>query len=224
MFTFGTKPPSNMVDPTIDHIDNNRLNNRISNLQWLERRDNSLKATTNLKGNNNPRRTISENIAKAIIYDLQQGILNCKQIANKFNVTYDIVTSIKHGNSWTYLTKDLGFVTRFKSKTISDEMRLEMTNKKLTFESLSNVLTFDKDYIYLTFGSLGDVYISPNIQVISSYYPKLVHGNVDITDNVINNLIMNFASYWMCMPFTDINIKNFNKSYIINGKGITPCI
>ena len=126
MFTFGTKPPSNMVDPTIDHIDNNRLNNRISNLQWLERRDNSLKATTNLKGNNNPRRTISENVAKAIIYDLQQGILNCKQIAKKFNVNYDIVTSIKHGNSWSYLTKDLGFVTRFKSKSVSDEMRLEI--------------------------------------------------------------------------------------------------
>ena len=126
MFTFGTKPPSNMVDPTIDHIDNNRLNNRISNLQWLERRDNSLKATTNLKGNNNHRRTISENIAKAIISDLQQGILNCKQIAKKFNVNYDIVTSIKLGNSWSYLTKDLGFVTRFKSKTVSDEMRLEI--------------------------------------------------------------------------------------------------
>ena len=126
MFTFGTKPPSNMIDPTVDHIDNNRLNNHISNLQWLERRDNSLKATTNLKGNNNPRRTISENIAKAIIYDLQQGILNCKQIAKKFNVNYDIVTNIKHGNSWAYLTKDLGFVTRFKSKTVSDDTKLEI--------------------------------------------------------------------------------------------------
>lgn len=127
MFTFGTKPPSDMVDPpTVDHIDNNRLNNHISNLQWLERRDNSLKATVNLKGSNNPRHTISESIAKAIIYDLQQGLLNCKQIAKKFNVSHDIVTNIKHGNSWTYLTKDLGFVTRFKSKSVSDEIRLEI--------------------------------------------------------------------------------------------------
>ena len=126
MYTFGTKPPSDMVDPTVDHIDNNRLNNHISNLQWLERRDNSLKATTNLKGSNNPRHTISESIAKAILYDLQQGLLNCKQIAKKFNVSYDIVTNIKHGNSWTHLTKDLGFVTRFKSKPVSDETRLEI--------------------------------------------------------------------------------------------------
>ena len=96
-----------------------------------------------------------------------------------------------------------------------DDLSMEMTNKKLTFESLSNVLTFDKDYIYLTFGSLGDVYISPNIQV---------NDNTDITDNVINNLIINFASCWMCIPFTDINIKNFNKSYIINGKGVIPYI
>lgn len=126
MFTFGTKPPSNMIDPTVDHIDNNQLNNHISNLQWLERRDNSLKATTNLKGSNNPRHIISESIAKAIICDLQQGILNCKQIANKFNVSYDIVANIKHGNSWIHLTKDLGFVTRFKSKAISDETKLEI--------------------------------------------------------------------------------------------------
>ena len=94
-----------------------------------------------------------------------------------------------------------------------DDLSMEMTNKKLTFETLSNVLTFDKDYVYLTFGSLGDVYISSMPQS---------DGNVDITDGVVNNLIINFASDWICTPFTSINIYNSNKSYIMNGNGIVP--
>lgn len=95
-----------------------------------------------------------------------------------------------------------------------DDLSMEMSNKKLTFESLSNVLTFDKDYVYLTFGSLGDVYISSAT--------KINCDNVDITNDVVNNLIINFASSWICTPFTSTNIYNSNKSYIMNGNGVTP--
>lgn len=126
MFTYGSKPPVDMIDPTVDHIDSNRLNNHISNLQWLERRDNSLKATTNLKGINNPRSTITENVAKAIIYDLQQGILDCKQIARKFNVSYDVVRNIKTGSAWSYLTKDLDIKINHKTPTVSDDVKIEI--------------------------------------------------------------------------------------------------
>ena len=37
-------PPKNILDPTIDHINCNKLDNRASNLQWLSRSDNSKKA------------------------------------------------------------------------------------------------------------------------------------------------------------------------------------
>ena len=42
MYTFNGPPPADMIDPTIDHIDFNRINNEASNLKWLARSQNSL--------------------------------------------------------------------------------------------------------------------------------------------------------------------------------------
>ena len=37
LMTFKGPPPEDMIDPTVDHIDGNVINNDISNLRWLTR-------------------------------------------------------------------------------------------------------------------------------------------------------------------------------------------
>ena len=50
MLTYGSPPPKDMKNPTIDHINGNKLDNRIENLQWLSNEDNAYKnALTQIK-------------------------------------------------------------------------------------------------------------------------------------------------------------------------------
>ena len=41
--TYCNPPPDDMIDPTVDHVNGNKLDNRVNNLQWLSNRDNAYK-------------------------------------------------------------------------------------------------------------------------------------------------------------------------------------
>jgi len=121
MYAHGILPPQNMLDPTVDHIDRCKTNNKVSNLRWLERRDNSYLNTTvghNFKGEGNGDCKITEEIAKLIIQDLIENDSNPISIARKYNVPYNIVHSIKRKASWTHLTENINFKFRRRNSEI----------------------------------------------------------------------------------------------------------
>ena len=84
----------------IDHKDNNHLNNRLDNLQYLKFEENAAKISP-LKGQNNPNNKLTEEQAREI--KALKGIKLQKEIAKEFNVSLSLVQKIHQNKIWTWL-------------------------------------------------------------------------------------------------------------------------
>lgn len=93
--------------PEVNHIDGNRMNNKVTNLEWATRSENEKHAyDTGLyvsrKGENHPMSKITRNdILK--MYDLFNAGNSKKQIAEIFNISYSHVCRIFKGSTWKHL-------------------------------------------------------------------------------------------------------------------------
>jgi len=120
MYAHNILPPKNMLDPTVDHINGDKINNNISNLRWLERRDNTYLCTVRVstKGELNGDCKITEETAKQIVRELQLNEIAPIKIMQKYNVSKDIVFNIKRKKAWTHLTKHIEFEIRHRNGKI----------------------------------------------------------------------------------------------------------
>lgn len=90
----------------IDHIDNNKLNNCIQNLQLLTSKQNTRKAALEgnfgLKGEENPMSKLTNIEAFNLFNDICLGMLN-KDLAIKYNLHPRYVSLIRHKKRWKNL-------------------------------------------------------------------------------------------------------------------------
>lgn len=94
--------PNNLSD--VDHINNNKLDNRLENLQWISHRNNSKKAWQDglyPKGEKNSCVKLKEYEAKQIKYGHQD--LTVRKIGQLYNVHHSQVISIRSGKSWKHI-------------------------------------------------------------------------------------------------------------------------
>lgn len=79
---------------TIDHIDNNKQNNNLNNLQLLSRSENTSKANKRRKGETK----ISNKNYKLIINNEFIGMFSYRELVDKFNISEWHICQIKKGN------------------------------------------------------------------------------------------------------------------------------
>lgn len=106
------KPIDNMEDMQVNHIDGNKSNNDLSNLEWVtceenlkHARDNNLNVTFGQKGINHPNNKISEKEAKKIIELNKKGYTPKEILKEVPNATKNIINSIIHNRTWKHLKR-----------------------------------------------------------------------------------------------------------------------
>lgn len=98
--------------PQVNHIDGNRYNNTVENLEWVSASENVLHAySTGLKthrGEMNPTGILSEQDVKCI-WALRHTDLTARQIRDRLNLSVSIacVKSVRQGKRWGWFTKTL---------------------------------------------------------------------------------------------------------------------
>lgn len=118
MYHFNSPPPINMIDPTINHIDGNILNNHYTNLEWMERSVNSAIRINKGSGAQNHEAKLTNEQVKEICELLITTELTLGEIGKMYNVDKSTLSRIQRRTGWKEITQNYDFSCR---QTIRNE-------------------------------------------------------------------------------------------------------
>lgn len=134
---FNGMPPSDMVDPTVDHIDGNKRNDHYSNLRWLERSMNSSLKRNPAKGERNGSAILNQKEVVEICMLLNSGF-SLNDIAKMYNVEKSTISNIRRGVTWPHITGYLGIVNfNEREKEILYVFNREYVEEKMKTENIT---------------------------------------------------------------------------------------
>lgn len=97
----------------VNHIDGNKLNNSLDNLEWCTNQKNRIHAVSiglavSLKGEDNQANKLLESQVIEIIQDIMNH-MPYSEICKKYNCSKSTISAIKNKQNWCYLTEDINF-------------------------------------------------------------------------------------------------------------------
>ena len=103
------EPPIYMLDPTVNHIDNNPKNNVYTNLEWMERCTNSSIRNNKGAGELNHEAILTDDDVVKICELIVSKRHTLKAIGNMFNVSKYTISNIKRKVNWKHISKNYDF-------------------------------------------------------------------------------------------------------------------
>ena len=99
--------------PEVDHINGNRLDDDINNLEWVTSEENIQRAK-NLGiqtqiGEKSHLAILTENEVREICIKLEQGY-SCKELAEKYNISRTEISDIKNGKVWNHVSSNYNII------------------------------------------------------------------------------------------------------------------
>lgn len=108
--------------PFVNHKDGNKLNNSVSNLEWVTHQENMEHAKNHKlihMGDRNSKSKVSEKDVEEICKLMQYGLRNC-DIRKEFpNISHAVISSIRIGVCWTHIS--CKYTIPKKSRSLSEE-------------------------------------------------------------------------------------------------------
>lgn len=102
--------PNPYNKPQVNHIDENKLNNRVDNLEWVTALENQQHALTNGArpyGINSYNSKIDREDCKKILKLFYKYKLNAEEIAEVYNCSAGLILNIKDGKTWHFDDKNI---------------------------------------------------------------------------------------------------------------------
>ena len=123
MYHFNTLPPTDMIDPTINHIDGNILNNHYTNLEWMERSVNSAIRNNKGRGIQNHEAKLTNEQVNKICNLLVTTELTLGEISEMYNIGKSTLSRIQRQQDGKKSPKIMILVAVKPSVTRKDNLR-----------------------------------------------------------------------------------------------------
>lgn len=127
--------------PMVNHIDGNRLNNNIDNLEWCTASENMQHSSKVLmKGNEETHYKTTLTNDKVIEICKQIPFKSYRQLAKEFLTNENIICDIATGKSWTTITREFNYIPYIKKRKLTDFEVLEICSmlKINTYAQIAN--------------------------------------------------------------------------------------